>query len=212
MDFNELLKKYFDDETKITEFLDDMKSNKLYLSNEENIDIRYSKLKGELDSLTEKDKEAQALIDELKKNSGDAEKAQAQIAEYEAKIDELEKRNTELTIDNAVKFGLLAKGAKSSDIDYLIYRAKNGDTELKLDKEGNVKGLDELIDSLKKNYSSNFEEKEKKKVDVKDLPEAKGDENKITQEQFQKMSYAERNKLFKENKEQYELLRKGEVE
>ena len=39
-----LLKKYLNDDAKVDEFLNDMKSNKIYLSNEENIDRRYSKI------------------------------------------------------------------------------------------------------------------------------------------------------------------------
>ena len=212
MEFSELLKKYLgEDEAKNKEFLDEMKNNKMFLSGEENIDVRYNKLKGNFDALTAKDQEAQALIEELKKSSQNSEENQAKIKEYEARINELEKKNEELTIDNAIKFSLLSKGAKASDVDYLIYRAKNGDTELKLDKDGNVKGLDELVDSLKKNYSSNFDEPQKKKIDVKDLPPNDDEgKNTITREQFNKMSYGEKNKLFKENKELYETLQKGE--
>ena len=211
MEFNELLKKYLgDDEAKTNELLEEMKKNKMFLSNEENIDIRYGKLKGDFDNLSTKEKEAQALIEELKKNSGDQEKTQAKIQEYEAKITELTKQNEELTIDNALKFSLLKKGAKADDIDYLIYRAKNGDTELKFDKEGNIKGLDDLVDTLKKTYSGNFEDKSKRKVDVKDLPDDHGEEKpSITKEMFQKMGYQERNKLYQEDKELYDKLQKG---
>lgn len=209
----ELLKTYLGDDEKVAKFLNDMKSNKIYTSKEENIDTRYGKLKGDYDALVTKDNEAQALIEELKKSSKGSEEAQAKIKEYEGKIAELEKEKQDLTIDNELKFGLLAAGAKASDIDYLIYRAKNGEKKLELDKEGKVKGLDDLIGDLKKSYSGNFEEKAGKKVDPKPLPEPQGgNENKITREQFQKMGYAERNKLFKENREQYEQLRKGDNE
>lgn len=210
MEFTELLKNLGLDDTKANELVEEMKKNKMYLSGEDNIDIRYSKLKGDFENLTAKEKEAQALIEELKKNSGDQEATKAKIKEYEDTIADLTKKNEELTIDNALKFSLLKKGAKADDIDYLIYRAKNSDKELKLDKEGNIKGLDDLVDDLKKSYGGNFEDKSKRKVDVKDLPDDKGEETpKVTQEMFKKMGYQERNKLYQEDKELYDKLQKG---
>lgn len=210
MSLQELLKKYLNDDAKVAEFEDEMKKEKIYTSTNENIDIRYGKLKGDFDALVTKDKESQTLIEQLKEASKGSDEAQTKIKEYETRIAELERQNEELTIDNAIKFGLLAKGAKASDVDYLIYRAKNGDTELKLDKDGNVKGLDDLIDGLKKTYSGNFEEKAQKRIEEKKLPGDEKDKNAITKEQFSKMGYAERNKLFKENREQYDELSKGE--
>lgn len=210
MDLQELLKKHFGDDEKITALLDDMKTNKIYTSGEENIDVRYNKLKGNYDALINKDKEAQALIEQLKANSANSEETKAKISDYEARIAELEAQNKQMAIDNAIKFELLAKGAKANDIDYLIYRAKNSDTEIKLDKDGNVKGLEDLVDGLKKNYSGNFEESEKKKVDVKDLPKDEEDKPTVSADQFKKMNYRERNKLYTENKELYEQLTKGQ--
>lgn len=210
MDLQELLKKHFGDDEKITALLDDMKTNKIYTSGEENIDVRYNKLKGNYDALINKDKEAQALIEQLKANSANSEETKAKISDYEVRIAELEAQNKQMAIDNAIKFELLAKGAKANDIDYLIYRAKNSDTEIKLDKDGNVKGLEDLVDGLKKNYSGNFEESEKKKVDVKDLPKDEEDKPTVSADQFKKMNYRERNKLYTENKELYEQLTKGQ--
>jgi hypothetical protein len=207
---HDLLKEYLGDDSKVEEFLSKMKENKIYLSAEENIDGRYSKLKEDYESLSNKSKESENLIAQLKKQNGDNETLQNQIKEYEGKIAELEAEKEKLTIDNTLKFELLAKGAKANDIDYLIYRAKQGDTELKLDKEGKIKGLDDLIDGLKKSYASNFEESQKKKVDVKKLPDDDQQKDVITKEAFDKMGYSERNKLYKENKELYEQLSKGE--
>lgn len=172
----ELLKKYLgEDESKINAFLEDMKANKIFTASEENLDVRYQKQKDEFEALKNQNKESLDLIEQMKKSTKDNEDLQGKITAYETKIAELEKQNEELAVDNALKFKLLEKGAKSSDIDYLIFRIKQGDTELKLDKEGNVKGLDDLVDGLKKNYSSNFEDKQAKKVDVKDLPDGDGE-------------------------------------
>lgn len=204
----ELLKKYLGEDAKVTEFLNEMKEQKVYLSKEENIDTRYQKLKGDYDALNAQNTEAQTLIEELKKASGGNEELQGKIKQYEATIAEQEAQLKQLQVENAVKFELLAKGAKASDMDYLLFKAKQLG-ELSLDKEGNVKGLNDLVDNLKKTCQSNFEESSKKKVDVKSLPNDEDNKDTITKEQFDKMGYAEKNKLYQENKELYEQLRNG---
>lgn len=202
----ELLKEYLTDDAKVNEFLGKMKEQKIYTSKEENMDTRYPKLKADFDDLSAKNQESLKLIEELKKSNGDNEGLQAKIKEYEGKVAELTKENEALTIDNSIKFGLLSKGAKASDIDYLIFKIKQSDDELKLDKDGNVKGLDHIIEDLQKTCSSNFEDKASKKVDVKVLPNNDPSKNTITAEQFKKMGYKEKVKLYQENKELYDEL------
>ena len=204
----ELLKKYLGEDAKVTEFLNEMKEQKIYLSKEENIDTRYQKLKGDYDALNTKNTEAETLIAELKKANGGNEELQGKITQYEEKIAEQEAQLKQLQAENAVKFELLAKGAKASDMDYLLFKAKQLG-ELKLDKEGNVKGLNDLVENLKKTCQSNFEESSKKKFDVKKLPNDDEKKDVITKERFDKMGYQEKNKLYQENKELYEQLRNG---
>ena len=47
--------------------LDDMKANKIFTASEENLDIRYGKLKTDHDSLTSQYQEATSLIEQLKR-------------------------------------------------------------------------------------------------------------------------------------------------
>lgn len=202
----ELLKEFLGDDAKVTEFLNKMKENKIFTASEENLDTRYSKLSGEYEALKTKNKESLDLIEQMKKSTEGNEDLQGKIADYENKIAELEKQNQELAVDNAIKFELLSKGAKASDIDYLIFKIKQGETELKLDKDGNVKGLDGLVDEMKKNYSSNFEDKAHKKVDVKKLPDDGGDDKGVTKEEFLKKPYAERVKFAQENQEAFNAM------
>lgn len=204
----ELLKKYLEDDAKVTNFLNDMKASKIYTSSEENIDSRYTKLKGDYDALTTKEAEAQALINQLKEADKGNEGLQSKITEYEGKIATLEAQNTQLAIDSTLKVELLAKGAKASDIDYLMFKAKQGE-ELQLDKDGKIKGFDTLIERLQKTCESNFDSKSAKKVEVKDLPQDNEDKDTVTKEQFNKMNYQQRNELFNSNKELYDKL-KGE--
>lgn len=200
-----LLKEFLGDDAKVTEFLNKMKENKIYTASEENLDTRYSKLKGDFDALTAKEQEAQTLIEQLKTSNKGNEDLQGKITAYETKISDLEKQNQALKMDNAIKFELLAKGAKASDIDYLMFKAKQGD-ELKLDKEGNVKGLDAVVEGLKKTCQSNFEDSQKKKVDVKDLPTGDNHNETMTKEEFLKKSYAERAQFANDNPEAFQEL------
>lgn len=202
----ELLKEYLGEDAKVTEFLNKMKEKKIYTSNEENIDTRYSKLKGDFDALTTKEKEAQDLITELKKSNGAD--LQTKVTEYETKIADLEKQNAEMTIDNEIKFGLLAAGAKASDIDYLMFKIKQGDDELKLDKDGKVKGLEHIITDCQKVYSSNFEDKSKRKVDVIDLQQDNEHKDTMTKAEFLKKPYAERVQFANDNPEAFNELMK----
>lgn len=201
-----LLKEFLGDDAKVTEFLNKMKENKIYTSSEENIDTRYTKLKDDFDALTTKEKEAQDLIAELKKSNGAD--LQTKVTEYETKIADLEKQNAEMTIDNEIKFGLLAKGAKASDIDYLMFKIKQGDNELKLDKDGKVKGLEHIITDCQKVYSSNFEDKSKRKVDVIDLQQDNGHKDTMTKAEFLKKPYAERVQFANDNPEAFNELMK----
>ena len=202
----ELLKEYLGDDAKVEEFLGKMKEQKIYTSAEENIDGRYSKLKQDYESLSSKSKESESLIEQLKKDNGNNETLQNKIKEYEGRIAELEAEKEQAEIDNALKFELLAKGAKANDIDYLIYRAKQGDTEFKRDKEGNIKGLDDLINGLKKSCASNFEESKKKEVEVKELPEPDQKDQVMTKEEFLKKPYAERAQFAEENPEAFQEM------
>lgn len=206
MKFNELVAKYFDDDAKVEEFLTEMKDNKIYLSNEENIDIRYSKLKEQSESKDKEHQEALALIEELKKASVDSESMQGRIAEYESTIATLEAEKVELAKDNALKMLFLSNKAKPNDIDYLMFKAKNGEMDIKFDKEGNVTNADELAEGMKKNFPNNFEATAKKKVDVKDLPDDEGNRDTITKAQFNKMNYAQRVELLNNNPDAYAEL------
>ena len=83
MNITEILKAKGIDDATITGILDDMKANKIYTASEENLDIRYGKLKtdheGKLAELTE----AQNLIAELKKSTKGQDDLQGKITAYE---------------------------------------------------------------------------------------------------------------------------------
>lgn len=171
MTLQELLKKYgIEDEAKINEFLEEMKTNKIYTSNEENLDVRYGKLKEDFDAKSKEHTEATKLIEELKANSKGNEDLQAKITEYEGQVAELQKELEEAKIESALKVALA--NAKVTDVDYITYKVKEKG-ELKLDDSGNIKGIEDTLKEVKTSYPSFFETEKKKEIDVKDL--GKGD-------------------------------------
>lgn len=168
MNLQELLKKHFgDDENKLNEFLEDMKTNKIYTSNEENIDTRYSKLKGDFDIKTREHEEATKLIEELKGNNKSIEELQNKITDYETNvIPALTKAKEEAEVESALKVALV--NAKVTDPDYIAYKVKEKG-EIKLDENGNIKGIDDTLKDIKNAYPNFFETEKKKEIDVKDL-------------------------------------------
>ena len=168
MNLQELLKKYgIEDEAKINEFLEEMKTNKIYTSNEENLDVRYGKLKEDFDAKSKEHTEATKLIEELKASSKGNEDLQAKITDYEGQVAELQKELEQTKIESALKVALV--NAKVSDVDYIAYKVKEKDTNLTLDENGNIKGINDTLKDIKTAYPNFFETEKKKEIDVKDL-------------------------------------------
>ena len=151
--------------------LDDMKANKIFTSSEENLDIRYGKLKtdheGKLKELTE----AQNLIDELKKSTKGQEDLQGKITAYEGQVEQLQKELAQTKLDAEIKVGLLAE--KALDVDYLTFKLKEKG-ELALDENGKIKGWEDKLAALKVQLPNQFEASGQKKVIENRLPEGSG--------------------------------------
>lgn len=205
MNLQELLKNYLEEE-KIKSLLEEMKTNKIFTANEENLDVRYSKLKDDFDALTKKSGEDTKLIEDLKKSNKDNEDMQVKFTEYDTKMAQLEAENKQLKIDSAIKVELLSGKAKQTDLDYLMYKIKQDYKELDLDDNGKIKGFD--VKDVKTAFPGNFEVESKKQVDVNNLPNIKDNNGTITKEQFDKMGYSSKVKLKEENPEMYNTLAK----
>lgn len=203
-----LLKKYLNDDAKVDEFLNDMKSNKIYLSNEENIDRRYSKLQNDYTTKEAELKEALEKIGAFEQSNANVAKIQQQLAEAQSEIAKLQGVNKQLTQENALKVALLSNKAKSDDIDYLLFKLSKDENAIKYDDDGNITNVNEVLDGLKKNYPSHFENGSSKKVDVNVLPNEDGKGKGITKEEFLKKPYGERVKFAQENPEAFEELSK----
>lgn len=190
--------------------LDDMKANKIFTASEENLDIRYGKLKTDHDSLTSQYQEATSLIEQLKKGTKGQEDLQAKISSYEGKIAELEKQLNQERLDNAVKVGLLSENVQ--DVDYLAYKLREKG-ELELDDSGNIKGWDDKIAGLKTQFPNQFVGNGKNGKGAYegytpvDEDHRQGDG--LTKESILKMPYSQRAQLMQDNPEGYNAAMHG---
>lgn len=204
MTLQEILKaKNLSDED-IQSIVGEMKQNKIFTSGEENLDIRYGKLKTDFDSLTKQHGESTTLIEQMKKDNAGNEALQGKITEYETKMTAMQKELEQTKVDAALKVALLE--AKVIDVDYVTFKIKEKG-EIKLGEDGKIKGIDETITSMKNQFPTQFSSEKQKKIDEHKLPDGDPDNNHgITKEQFDKMGYQDRLKLFNENPDTYKEL------
>lgn len=174
MTIQELLKESGLTDEQIKTISEKMKENKLFISSEENLDIRYGKLKTDHEGLTKQYSEAQTLIEELKKSSKGNEGLQTKVAEYETKVAELQKELNDEKLASAIKVGLLSE--KATDIDYLTFKLKESG-ELELDDKEQIKGWSDKVDDLKKRFPNQFESASKNKIVPNKLNDGKHDDS-----------------------------------
>ena len=207
MNFTEILKAQNLTDEQIVKISAEMKSNKIYLASEENLDVRYNKLKLESEQANQELAKSQALITELQKGNKGNEELQAKVKGYEAEIANLKKANEKQRVESALDRVLLE--ANVQDVDYVKYKIKEKGTELKLDEQGNLTGVKDMLDALKvqlpNQFSNSTQQVKEFKLPQNENPNDKG----ISKEQFNKMSYQERLKLFNENKEAFQELTKS---
>lgn len=202
MTLQEILKSQGLTDEQIEKVTGEMKQNKIFLADEENLGIRYKKLKDDHDTLTKQHGEATTLIEELKKGSKGNEQLQSKITAYETQVAELQSELEQTKIESAIKVALLS--AKAVDVDYLTFKLKEKG-EIKLDDQGNIKGIDDMLAGLKTQFPTQFESVTQKKIDEHKLP-AGDDTKKISQEDFNKMGYQDRLKIYNENPDLYNEL------
>lgn len=206
MTLQEILKSKGMSDEDITSVIGEMKQNKIFTASEENLDVRYGKLKTDHDNLTAEHKKSTDLIAELQKTTQGQEDVQKQITEYKQTIQKLQEEAQEAKTESALKIGLLSAGAKADDIDYLIFKmSHDSDWKPELGDDGQVKGLDEKLKGLKIQYPNQFETTSQKKVEEKKLDKP-DDEPSVSKEEFAKMGYQERLNLYNTNPDQYKEL------
>ena len=171
MTLEELLKAQGLSDEQIKAITASMKENKIYTASEENLDIRYGKLKTDYDTLSTQHGESTKLIEQLKKDAKNDEALQGKITAYETQVADLQKELDETRLESAIKVALM--NAKTDDVGYMAFKLKEGGA-LELDEDGNIKGIDEKISNLKTQFPSHFDSENNpgpREIDPKPLPE-----------------------------------------
>ena len=209
MTLEEILKSQGLSDEQVKTITGEMKQNKIFTTNEENLDIRYNKLKGEFDTLTAKDGESTKLIEQLKAGTKDSEKLQGQITNYETQVAQLQEQLKQTQLDAEIKVALLA--AKASDVEYMTFRLKEKG-EIELGEDGHIKGIDDKIAGLKVQFPQHFETGSgnlKGQVIEENKLQKSEDRTGFTKDELLKKPYAERQKFYEENPEAYKEIMKS---
>ena len=169
---------------------------------------KYDALQAQLDGKTTELAAANELIAELKKGTRGSEDLQGKITGYETQVAQLQAELAKTRLENAIQLAL--RDARAVDPDYLAYKLheKYKAGELTLDENGKVNGIDDKLAGLKIQFPAQFESAGGKKIIENKLPEGQSGDA-VTKEDFSKMSYQERLKLFNENPETYAELTKN---
>lgn len=162
-------------------------------------EAEYNALKEQLEQAKNGLKQAKA------KESTDAQDSQQQD---KARISQLETALEKAKLDAAIQVALLKSGAL--DTDYLAFKLQSVD-DLALDDHGNLTGWDSVLETLKSQYPSQFQQPEERKVIPQTLPKPDGN-TAVTKEVFDKMTYKQRLELYNTDPETYKNLtsKKGE--
>ena len=188
--------------------LDDMKANSIFTASEENLDVRYGKLKTQNDSVNQQLTEANALIADMKKSTKGQEELQQKVAAYEQQITTLQAQLEETQIDADMHVALLAEGVKPDDIDYVMYKLK-AKGKLERGEDGKIKDMDDKIAALKTQLPSQFTGEKKKNILENRLPENDPGDKAVTKEEFNRMGYNAKVELRQQNPDLYSQLTKG---
>lgn len=203
MNLLEILKANGIDDEVASKITADMKANKVFTASEENLDIRYGKLKNEHTASNQQIADLQSQIAQFEDFKS---QNLALLEEANKKFALLEEENARIKTDYALDRALME--AKVQDVDYMKFKIKEKHPEgFKLDENGKVESINTVLDDLKVQFPNQFSKTEKK-IEEKKLEKTDDTNTGITTEQFNKMNYHEKAKLFKENPEQYAELNK----
>lgn len=201
MTLEQILKAQGYTDEQIAAIIGAMKENKIYTTNEENIDIRYEKLKTERDDLKGKLGTADKTIGDLKAANKDNETLQATIKTHESTIatmkTEYDTKIRDMSVQSAIK-------SKLTDTKYPeLLETKFDKSKITVAEDGTVLGIDEQLTSIKETYKDLFTPVVTGREPMNPGIPGKGT---VTKEQFDKMSYKERVDLYNKQPEVYKKL------
>lgn len=183
----------------------EMKSNKIFLANEENLDVRYNKLKAESEADKAELLKSQALISDLQNGNKVNDELQTKIKEYQDEIATLKASHEAQKIESALDRALIE--ANVQDVDYVKFKLKEKGTEFKLDENGKLANIKTALDDIKIQLPNQFKSSEKKVDELKLPTDVKTDKG-VTKDEYNNMSYAERVKLFSNDKQTFDEVSK----
>lgn len=198
MNLNEILKGQNISDEIIQTIMEAMKANKIFTASEENMDIRYGKLKTQHDATSQQLTEANSLIEELKKTNAGNDALQSKVTEYETQIAALQAQLAETQLDADLNTALLSAGAKPEDLDYLVFKIK-AKGKMERGEDGKLKDVDDRIAAMKTLAPAHFTSEAKVNILENKLPTSDASDAQITKEQFKSMPYEKRLEL-KNNK------------
>lgn len=156
-------------------------------------------LQEQLDKANEElDNRDKQITDLQKAKDGDNQELKDKLANYEKENAQYKADMKELKLNNAVKLAVAKDANDADDILALINK-----DELELQDDGNVKGLDKAIESLKESKPYLFAES---KPSGRTPDDGKNVNGGVTQEEFNNMSVAERTNLFVNDRKTYDAL------
>lgn len=211
---SELLKQVFNaTDEQLSNLEAAMKSNNIFTASQENLDIRYDKVKQENAAILQERDAANNTIAELKAAAKGQADMQNIISNHEQTIAKLTSELEKTKIDSAIRVALMSENAV--DVDYLTYKLNEklkGDNEtLTLDDNGHIKDWANKLEGLKTQFPTMFEAgkgtgNDYEVVDPLALRKGKGTDA-PTPEAFKNMTYEQRVELKKQNENLYRQLR-----
>ena len=211
MSIIEILQQIFsatDEQT--TAFSEAMKTNGIYTTTHENMDVRYPKMKANFET-------SQRELGEAKNRMAEMQTAAEAQANLQAQLEQAQAALAQERLNSAIKVGLLSE--KAVDVDYLTFKLNEkvkGDGEtLTLDDNGNINGWKDKLEGLKTQFPNQFEAggnddgyEVYKPNSLRKADGTPGDKV-MTHEQFDKLGYSGKVKLRQENPELYNQMTKG---
>ncbi|MGS0654924.1 phage scaffolding protein [Staphylococcus arlettae] len=159
-------------------------------------------VQNELDKANEEISKRDKQITDLESKAGDKETLEKQLEEYKNKNANYENEMKELRLDNAIK---VAVAKDAINVDHVLKLIDKSDLELQDD--GSVKGLDKRLESFKEENSHLFGEI-KRKGSTPSPGENPNKYDELTKEKFNEMSYEEHIELMNTEPKLYQELSK----
>lgn len=111
---------------------------------------------------------ANSLIADLKKTAKGDEILQGKVTAYETQVAQLQSQLDKTQLESGLRIAFMEAGG--IDIDYLIYKAMSGDKKPELDENRKIKGVDDIVNSLKTSAPNQFKKTGVLKVEGNPLP------------------------------------------